>query len=156
MVPSGPAGAADGADACARALRRGPARRSPARRRGAAPAAQSRRDARRRARRGARHRDADRRADEGVPPLRRRSAGDAKQLRLDYERLRITWELTRDIGLERELDVLLDKILLALFKFTKADRGVILLRENGRHASPARRAPARRDDRAPSRSARRS
>jgi adenylate cyclase len=57
-------------------------------------------------------------------------ANDPKQLKLDYERLRITWELTRDIGLERELDVLLDKILLALFKFTKADRGVIMLREN--------------------------
>jgi adenylate cyclase len=53
---------------------------------------------------------------------------DPQQLRLDYERLRITWELTRDIGLERELDRLVDKILLALFKFTKADRGVILLR----------------------------
>jgi adenylate cyclase len=57
-------------------------------------------------------------------------SNDPKQLKLDYERLRITWELTRDIGLERELDRLLDKILLALFKFTKADRGVILLREN--------------------------
>lgn len=55
---------------------------------------------------------------------------DPAQLRLDYERLRITWELTRDIGLERDLDKLLDKILLALFKFTKADRGVILLRED--------------------------
>jgi adenylate cyclase len=53
---------------------------------------------------------------------------DPQLLRLDYERLRITWELTRDIGLERELDRLVDKILLALFKFTKADRGVILLR----------------------------
>jgi adenylate cyclase len=57
-------------------------------------------------------------------------SNDPKQLRTDYERLRITWELTRDIGLERDLDTLLDKILLALFKFTKADRGVILLREN--------------------------
>ncbi|HTB76132.1 MAG TPA: adenylate/guanylate cyclase domain-containing protein [Polyangiaceae bacterium] len=70
-------------------------------------------------------------------------ANDSKQLRLDYERLRITWELTRDIGLERELDVLLDKILLALFKFTKADRGVILLRENDGTLHP--RAARRRD-----------
>ena len=70
-------------------------------------------------------------------------SGDSKQLRLDYERLRITWELTRDIGLERELDVLLDKILLALFKFTKADRGVILLRENDGTLHP--RAARRRD-----------
>jgi adenylate cyclase len=68
---------------------------------------------------------------------------DPQQLRLDYERLRITWELTRDIGLERELDRLLDKILLALFKFTKADRGVILLRENDGTLHP--RAARRRD-----------
>jgi adenylate cyclase len=70
-------------------------------------------------------------------------ANDSKQLRLDYERLRIIWELTRDIGLERDLDVLLDKILLALFKFTKADRGVILLRENDGTLHP--RAARRRD-----------
>src|SRR5579859_870107 len=68
---------------------------------------------------------------------------DPQQLRLDYERLRITWELTRDIGLERELDRLLDKILLALFKFTKADRGVILLREDDGTLHP--RAARRRD-----------
>ena len=68
---------------------------------------------------------------------------DPQQLRLDYERLRFTWELTRDIGLERELDQLLDKILLALFKFTKADRGVILLREGDGTLHP--RAARRRD-----------
>jgi adenylate cyclase len=68
---------------------------------------------------------------------------DAAQLRVDYERLRITWELTRDIGLERDLDRLLDKILLALFKFTKADRGVILLRESDGSLHP--RAARRRD-----------
>jgi adenylate cyclase len=70
-------------------------------------------------------------------------AHDSQQLRLDYERLRITWELTRDIGLERELDRLLDKILLALFKFTRADRGVILLREADGTLQP--RAARRRD-----------
>jgi adenylate cyclase len=68
---------------------------------------------------------------------------DPAQLRVDYERLRITWELTRDIGLERDLDKLLDKILLALFKFTKADRGVILLREPEGSLVP--RAARRRD-----------
>jgi adenylate cyclase len=70
-------------------------------------------------------------------------AQNSPQLRVDYERLRITWELTRDIGLERDLDRLLDKILLALFKFTKADRGVILLRENDGTLHP--RAARRRD-----------
>jgi adenylate cyclase len=68
---------------------------------------------------------------------------DVQQLRLDYERLRISWELTRDIGLERDLDRLLDKVLLALFKFTKADRGVILLRDERGSLHP--RAARRRD-----------
>jgi adenylate cyclase len=68
---------------------------------------------------------------------------DTAQLRLDYERLRISWELTRDIGLERDLDRLLDKILLALFKFTRADRGVILLRSSDGTLHP--RAARRRD-----------
>jgi adenylate cyclase len=68
---------------------------------------------------------------------------DPQQLRLDYERLRISWELTRDIGLERDLDKLLEKILLALFKFMNADRGVILLREDDGTLHP--RAARRRD-----------
>jgi adenylate cyclase len=68
---------------------------------------------------------------------------DPPQLRLDYERLRITWELTRDIGQERDLDKLLEKILLALFKFVNADRGVILLREEDGTLHP--RAARRRD-----------
>ena len=70
-------------------------------------------------------------------------AHDPQQLKVDYERLRITWELTRDIGLERDLDKLLEKILLALFKFVNADRGVILLREADGSLQP--RAARRRD-----------
>ena len=54
---------------------------------------------------------------------------DNAALRLDYERLRITWELLREIGLERDLDTLLSKILVALFRFVDADRGVILLKQ---------------------------
>jgi adenylate cyclase len=57
------------------------------------------------------------------------AARDASALRLDYERLRITWELLREIGLERDIDALLAKILVALFRFVAADRGVILLKE---------------------------
>ena len=68
---------------------------------------------------------------------------DAGQLRVDYERLRLTWELTRDIGLERDLEKLLQKILLSLFKFVKADRGVILLKESD--GSLQARAAHRRD-----------
>jgi adenylate cyclase len=70
-------------------------------------------------------------------------AHDTQQLRVDYERLRITWELTRDIGLERDLDKLLEKILLALFKFVNADRGVVLLREDDGSLQP--RSARRRD-----------
>ncbi len=70
-------------------------------------------------------------------------ATDPQQLRLDYERLRITWELTRDIGLERDFDKLLEKILQALFRFVKADRGVILLKDDAGELQP--RAARRRD-----------
>jgi adenylate cyclase len=70
-------------------------------------------------------------------------AHDPQQLRVDYERLRLTWELTRDIGLERDLDQLLHKILMSLFKFVNADRGVILLREADGSLAP--RAAHRRD-----------
>jgi adenylate cyclase len=70
-------------------------------------------------------------------------AHDPQQLRMDYERLRITWELSREIGLERDVDKLLEKILLALFKFVNADRGVILLREEDGMLQP--RAAHRRD-----------
>jgi adenylate cyclase len=71
------------------------------------------------------------------------SVQDPKQLKLDYERLRVTWELTRDIGLEHDLDKLVEKILMALFKFTRADRGVILLRQDDGSMQP--RIARRRD-----------
>ena len=70
-------------------------------------------------------------------------AHDTQQLRVDYERLRITWELTRDIGVERDLTKLLEKILFALFKFVNADRGVILLTEADGSLQP--RVARRRD-----------
>jgi adenylate cyclase len=70
-------------------------------------------------------------------------AHDGQQLRVDYERLRITWELTREIGLERDLDRLLEKILNSLFKFANADRGVILLTDEGGVLQP--RVAHRRD-----------
>jgi adenylate cyclase len=68
---------------------------------------------------------------------------DPAALRLDYERLRITWELLREIGLERDFDTLLSKILVALFRFVDADRGVILLKEPDGTLTP--RAHRRRD-----------
>lgn len=68
--------------------------------------------------------------------------GDQVQLSQDYERLRMSHELAREIALERDLEGLLDKILETVFRFVRADRGVILLQgEEG--LSPA--ASYRRD-----------
>ncbi|MGD8295105.1 MAG: hypothetical protein PVG67_01860, partial [Desulfobacterales bacterium] len=48
-------------------------------------------------------------------------------LREDYEKLRITYELQRDIGSEIEVDSVLNRILNRTFEFLKYDRGIILL-----------------------------
>jgi len=58
-------------------------------------------------------------------------AQDAGQVRADYERLRASHELSREIALERDLSRLLDKILVSIFKFIRADRGVIFLKGDG-------------------------
>jgi adenylate cyclase len=68
---------------------------------------------------------------------------DQAQLRTDYERLRMAWELTRTISTERDLDKLLEKILDALFRFVAADRAVILLRNEDGELEP--HAARRRD-----------
>ncbi|HEY4184424.1 MAG TPA: adenylate/guanylate cyclase domain-containing protein [Polyangia bacterium] len=56
---------------------------------------------------------------------------DVEALRQDYEKLRLGHELGRSIGLEVNLDVLLEKIIMKAFDLIPADRGVILLMENG-------------------------
>jgi len=71
------------------------------------------------------------------------AAKDANALRLDYERLRVTWELLREIGVERDIDALCAKILVALFRFVAADRGVIFIKEKSGDLAP--RAYRRRD-----------
>jgi len=48
-------------------------------------------------------------------------------LREDYEKLRITYELQRDIGSEIEVDMVLNRILDRTFEFLNYDRGIILL-----------------------------
>src|SRR5690606_23916397 len=59
-------------------------------------------------------------------------AHDPTQIAADYERLRLSHELTREICLERDLTTLLNKILASMFRFVRADRGVIfLVGENG-------------------------
>jgi adenylate cyclase len=65
------------------------------------------------------------------------------QLAADYERLRLSHELSREIALERDLPSLLNKILLTIFKFVHADRGVIFLMDTGRELVPS--ASLRRD-----------
>ncbi|MCB9639829.1 MAG: FHA domain-containing protein [Myxococcales bacterium] len=52
---------------------------------------------------------------------------DAEQLRKDYEKLRIAHLLNRKIGMELQLDKLLDLILEETFSVVPADRGVIFL-----------------------------
>ena len=55
---------------------------------------------------------------------------DTNALRGDYEKLRIAHELNQAIGLEMDLDVLLQKIMDKAFEIFPADRGVILLRRD--------------------------
>lgn len=56
-------------------------------------------------------------------------SNDRAQLSADYERLRFSHELSRAIALERDLNTLLDKILQSIFRFIRADRGVIFLKD---------------------------
>lgn len=61
---------------------------------------------------------------------------DVDQLRQDYEKLRTAYELQRAIGLELDLDRLINRILELSFDFLPADRGVILLFDNDGELRP--------------------
>jgi len=52
---------------------------------------------------------------------------DVSALRRDYEKLRVSFELTRALAGELEVDRLLDKILGTAFELLPVDRGVVLL-----------------------------
>ena len=65
-----------------------------------------------------------------------RQIADEKNLRRDYERLRIGHELARAVGSELDLDKLLPKILDKAFELVGADRGVILLMDDRGELSP--------------------
>lgn len=80
--------------------------------------------------------------DKGFQPFER-VASDVNQLRADYERLRMSHELTRDIGIERDTQKLLDKVLNSILKFVSADRAVIFLRDDSGELTP--QAMQRRD-----------
>jgi adenylate cyclase len=60
-----------------------------------------------------------------------REIDDVEDLRRDYEKLRLAHELGRSIGLEVNLEILLEQIIMKAFELIPADRGVILLMENG-------------------------
>ena len=70
-------------------------------------------------------------------------ASNPQQLAQDYERLRLSHELSREIALERDLPSLLNKILVTIFKFVRADRGVIFLKGSDGELVPS--ATLRRD-----------
>jgi adenylate cyclase len=65
-----------------------------------------------------------------------RQIADEKNLRRDYERLRIGHELARAVGSELDLDKLLPKILDKAFELVGADRGVILLTDDRGELAP--------------------
>ncbi|MCA9621838.1 MAG: FHA domain-containing protein [Myxococcales bacterium] len=58
-------------------------------------------------------------------------AANMNLLRADYERLRLSYELTRDIADEKDTTALLEKILKSIFRFMRAERGVIFLNVDG-------------------------
>lgn len=80
--------------------------------------------------------------DKGFLPYER-IASDGTQLRADYERLRLSHELSREIAAERDTTKLLERILVSVFKFIRADRGVIFLQDDHGEFTP--RAMQRRD-----------
>ncbi len=63
-------------------------------------------------------------------------AANMDQLRADYERLRLSYELTRDIADESDTPTLLEKILKSIFRFIPAQRGVIFLANEAGEMQP--------------------
>lgn len=55
---------------------------------------------------------------------------DEQDLRADYEKLRVTYELQRDISLEQDISRHLDLVLSRTYEFLEYDQGVILLSDN--------------------------
>ena len=61
---------------------------------------------------------------------------DESVLRRDYEKLRVSFELTRAIAGELDVDKLLAKILSTAFELLAADRGVVLLFDDKKQLQP--------------------
>ncbi len=61
---------------------------------------------------------------------------DASSLRRDYEKLRASYEVTRAIEIGTSVTALCDKILEVAFRLVPADRGVVLLHNEGGELEP--------------------
>ncbi|MET0385237.1 MAG: adenylate/guanylate cyclase domain-containing protein [Polyangiales bacterium] len=68
--------------------------------------------------------------------LNERLVHDEQALRRDYEKLRVSFELTRAIAAELDVDKLLAKILSTAFELLAADRGVVLLFDERQQLQP--------------------
>ena len=68
--------------------------------------------------------------------LPERAISDGEVLRRDYEKLRVSYELARAIGVELDVDRLLAKILDTAFLLLPADRGVVLLADDEGNLKP--------------------
>ena len=68
--------------------------------------------------------------------LPERLVQDGAALRVDYEKLRVSFELTRAIAGELDVDRLLEKILTTAFSLLGADRGVVLLLDDAGQLQP--------------------
>jgi adenylate cyclase len=68
--------------------------------------------------------------------LPERLVNDTATLRADYEKLRVSYEVIKAIGVELDVDKLLTKILDCAFQLLPADRGVALLFDEDRELSP--------------------
>ncbi len=68
--------------------------------------------------------------------LPERLVNDTATLRADYEKLRVSYEVIKAIGVELDVDKLLTKILDCAFQLLPADRGVVLLYGEERELEP--------------------
>jgi adenylate cyclase len=64
------------------------------------------------------------------------SITDVAALRRDYEKLRVSYDLSRAVGVELDIDTLLNKILDRAFELLPADRGVVLLYNDNGELAP--------------------
>ena len=61
---------------------------------------------------------------------------DVAQLRRDYEKLRVSYDLSRAVGVELDIDTLLAKIVDRAFDLLPADRGVVLMYDDNGDLAP--------------------